>query len=244
MFRVCLFLFFIPGILAGQKQGLAPLGAKPVISVNGVPCNILNQNFSCLTMHCDSVQVFEGDSVEFCTVSRIELNVDTAYWMRWEFSGSSNFPQPVWDSFPTDTPVCHKAVWVQAGTYTVNIYYNGWLSAYPWSDCYNFGPSHWVVKIKVLSVAGEPETITKERIRIFPNPSSGNVYISYPEISGGKPRVIISDLRGGTALKEIYLSGNDPLEFVLPDDFSNGIYQCSFYSGNVFLGAEKWVVIR
>jgi hypothetical protein len=148
-------------------------GVKPGISINGSPCLIQNLIYSCVPRTCDSIVIEAGDSIEFCTFQAIELNVDTAYWLRWHFFGARNVPDTVQHVYSTQTPLCHWPRWDSAGTFIVEVFYNGDLSAYPTSDCYQQGPSHWFVKVVVLPDPNGVEEVNQNEVVIAPNPSSG-----------------------------------------------------------------------
>lgn len=126
-----------------------------------------------MTKTCDSVTINQGDSIEFCTYQEIFLDTDSAYYMRWDFNGSSNYPSSVYDSFPTTTPVCYLPEWNTPGNYVIDVYYNGWLTAYPNSDCYSYGPSHWVINVSVQTSMGLSAMNPENIITIYPNPSTG-----------------------------------------------------------------------
>src|SRR5436190_904311 len=85
-----------------------PEGIKPGIRINGAPCLIQNLTFSCTPRTCDSIIIQAGDSIEFCTYQQIFLNTDTAYWMRWNFYGSSNLPDTIQNNYPSQTPICYS----------------------------------------------------------------------------------------------------------------------------------------
>lgn len=146
---------------------------KPGITVNGYPCLILNLSASCLPRTCDSLVILAGDSIEFCTYQEIDLNVDTAYWLQWNFYGATNLADTIHYGFPNQVPICHSPRWDSSGTYIVEVFYNGWLSAYPSSDCYQQGPSRWFIKVVVLPNPNGIEEEFAGEIIIAPNPSSG-----------------------------------------------------------------------
>lgn len=156
-------------------------GVKPGISINGAPCLIQNLIYSCTPRTCDSIIISVGDSVEFCTYQQISLNTDSAYWLRWHFYGCSNLPDTIFNGYPATTPQCYSPRWDTAGTYMAEIFYNGVLSAYPNSDCYQQGPSHWYVKVVVLPDPNSVvSNISGETISIAPNPSDGIFSIQLP----------------------------------------------------------------
>jgi hypothetical protein len=211
-------LFFSVKILYCQSQvQIDVLSPKPSIAINGDPCNIGNLTFSCTPKTCNTVVITEGDSIEFCTHNEIYLTTDTNYYMQWNFTGCSNLPTSIDDSFPTPTPLCYYPRWDVAGNYTVDVYYNGWLSAYPYSDCYSFGPSHWIIDIVVMQNMGIVPHERNLTCEIFPNPGTGifNLQISDPE-----------------KIEEIYLTNipgeKIPLEYnqyrIDLTEFPSGIY--------------------
>lgn len=155
-----------------------PLGVKPGIIVNGLGCKIKNQQFSCMPRSCDSLEITAGDSVSFCTDAQVDLLSDSLYYMQWNFNGSANFPVPVVDNAPAQTPICYSPAWNVAGDYVIDAYYNGALSAYPSSDCYVQGPSHWIVKIKVLSLMSVQSAEDENALLLYPDPADDHIDIS------------------------------------------------------------------
>lgn len=184
-YLLSIFLFFNGGLFSQSQVQVDVQSPKPSISIDGMPCNIMNTIWSCIPKTCDSLVITEGDSIEFCTYNQISLNTDSNYYMQWEFNGSANFPTPFYDSFPNLTPICYYPKWNTAGNYTVDIYYNGWLSAYPYSDCWAFGPSHWIIGVHVMQNMGiiVPDNNSELTYTIFPNPGDGmfHLQISHPE---------------------------------------------------------------
>ncbi|MCC7302445.1 MAG: T9SS type A sorting domain-containing protein [Bacteroidia bacterium] len=241
-------LLVILSWLSSDGQNKATLdfsGVKPIISINGTTCNIQNQQFSCVPRTCDNVYIVAGDTVEFCTVSSITLNSDTAYWMRWEFNGSSNYPNPIWDSFPTETPLCYQVMWNLAGSYTVDIYYNGWLSAYPWSDCWIQGPSHWIIHVDVSPATGIMDELSDHEPFLWPNPSYGEFHFSTPAfLKNDNYHMLICDASTGKELKSFQISGQrDNHDFNIKD-LPNGVYFLKVYSGSSFCLTEKLILLR
>jgi hypothetical protein len=155
-----------------------PLGVKPGIIVNGLGCKIKNQQFSCVPRYCDSLVITQGDSVSFCTDAEVDLISDSLYYMQWNFNGSANYPTPIFNNAPSQTPVCYNPTWNVAGDYVVDAYYNGWLSAYPSSDCYVQGPSHWIVKVKVLPLTDVLNMEDKHALLFYPNPANDHITVS------------------------------------------------------------------
>lgn len=174
MKAILLFLFsFATALLPAQsKVELDVLSPKPSITIDGVNCPIGNTIYSCMPKTCNTMTIYEGDSIEFCTNNEIYLNTDTAYWMHWNFTGS-NYSSMIADTFPSNTPICYYPKWSVAGNYTVDIFYNGWLSAYPTSDCWNFGPSHWIIQVDVLSITAIESYKNDVSCEIYPNPGNG-----------------------------------------------------------------------
>lgn len=170
MRSILLTIFILIFINVSAQEVVSP---KPGITINGSPCLILNLSQSCTPRTCDSLVILAGDSIEFCTYQEIELNVDTAYWLQWNFVGATNLADTIYYGFPNQVPICHSPRWDSAGTYMVEVFYNGWLSAYPTSDCYQQGPSHWFIKVIVLPNPNGIEEETINEITIAPNPSSG-----------------------------------------------------------------------
>jgi hypothetical protein len=183
LFLLLIFSFGALLLRAQTNAQLDPASPKPSITIDGVNCPIGNTIYSCVPKTCNTVTIYEGDSVEFCTNNEIYLNTDTAYWMQWNFTGS-NYSSVVTNAFPSATPICYFPKWTVAGTYTVNIFYNGWLSAYPTSDCWTFGPSQWIITVDVLTNTGIASPVDDElECEIFPNPGNGifNMKFSNPE---------------------------------------------------------------
>jgi|GEM_PF-3147803 len=198
------FLFFLTAItVLLSSRGFAqpaPSSPKPGITIDGGLCLIGNLIYSCTPKTCSSIAISAGDSVEFCTAQQITLNTDTAYYMRWEFNGSSNYPTPVHDAYPNATPLCRYPKWTAPGTYTVDVYYNGWLSAYPGSDCYTFGPSHWIIDVIVTPVSVEEKTQAGS-CTISPNPGDGIFRVEIPEASAEK-EICVRNLLGQIVFTE------------------------------------------
>ena len=245
MKRILLLIsFFVRiGVVAQEANVPEVLGTKPIISINGVSCNILNQTFSCVPRVCDPVSIVAGDSVEFCTVSQISLNSDTNYWMRWEFSGSSTYPLPVWDSFPTDTPLCYNVTWLVPGNYTIHIFYNGWLSAYPWSDCWAQGPSHWIVNLQVIAT-GISETLEGQDAVFLPNPSTGNIAFVPNWTAWKNCNLVIRDITSGRQIRNIPFDSSASLVNIFIGDLPNGAYLCSIESHGVPLYRERLILLK
>lgn len=192
------FLLQFIAIAASAQEIASP---KPGISIAGIPCLIQNTIWTCVTKTCDSVEIYAGDSLEFCTYQQISLNSDTAYYMKWEFNGS-DLAVPLYDSFPSQTPVCYYPKWSTAGIYFVDIYYNGWYTAYPGSDCYFAGPSHWIVQVNVVPAVsiGEEEN-SAHGLKVFPDPSAGIFLFEMPAGMNAE-RVLVTDLTGKIILTE------------------------------------------
>jgi hypothetical protein len=144
--------------------------------------------------------------------------------MQWNFTGS-NYSTMLADSFPSNTPICYYPRWDVAGIYDVHIFYNGWLSAYPTSDCWSSGPSHWIITVDVLSTTGI-KPLTEELIcEVFPNPGNGifNLKISNPE---NVRAIYLTDICG----KEILIP-NDKTQIDLAN-FPAGIYLLNICTAN------------
>lgn len=221
-----LFVFFVLR-LSAQPELLSP---KPGITINGAQCLIGNTVYSCQPKTCDSVVIYAGDSIEFCTAQQVDLSSDSLYYMRWDFNGSSNYPAPVYDSFPAVTPICRYAKFDTPGTDTVQLFYNGWLSAHSYSDCYAFGPSHWLVPVTVLpSPNGVAENHDSFSCDVFPNPGNGifRLKISQPE---KVTRLIVRDVAGKVVLElpqvvaSIDLSGYKAGVYLLECRTTDGVF--------------------
>lgn len=214
MKQALLSILFLASISVRSQEQISP---KPGITVYGNTCLIGNLVYSCTPKTCDSLQIVEGDSIDFCTFQEIYLNTDTAYWMRWHFYGCTNLPDTIWDVYPSQTPICYWPRWDTAGTFIVEIFYNGWLSAYPTSDCYSFGPSHWLIKIEVLPNPNVVDEFSQNDLPcITPNPSDGLFHIQLRDVDSFQS-VVITDLTG----REI-LSSSEP-QFDL-STFGSGVY--------------------
>lgn len=188
---------------------------KPGITVNGSLCLIQNTVWSCVPVDCDTLIILEGDSVEFCTFQEINLSTDTSYWIDWNFSGCSNIADSIRDVYPTSTPICYWPAWDSAGIYTVTVQYNGWLSAYPWSDCYVQGPSEWRVVIVVLQNPNNIEEESNSHVQIiYPQPASEFIYIN----AESTQTISVIDVKGST----VYESANSGVVNV--SSFPNGVY--------------------
>ncbi|MEW6469095.1 MAG: T9SS type A sorting domain-containing protein [Bacteroidota bacterium] len=237
-----LLLFFLPGYLLAQKTNGPDnaLGAKPIISVNGITCNILNQQFSCTPRVCDAVLIAAGDSIEFCTVANISLTTDTNYYMQWNFNGSSSHTIAIYDSFPTATPICYYPKWSVAGDYTVDIFYNGWLSAYPYSDCWAFGPSHWIINVQVIPT-GVTGIGSGTIAPLYPNPGDENVTVTYSVDQDAELQ--ITDISGKTMLiRKLYAA--ERLATVNCSSLDEGVYFCRIVANGQAGRYQKLIIAR
>jgi hypothetical protein len=139
--------------------------------------------------------------------------------MRWDFNGSSNYPTSVYDSFPTSVPVCYIPEWNIPGTYLIDIYYNGWLTAYPNSDCYTYGPSHWEIKVIVQPVLSVPDTRIETDLLIYPNPTEGIVNCQF--VNGNTGLIEVYNMLG----ERIFVSGTEPrISSIDLRLYPNGLY--------------------
>ena len=229
------FLFTGSSVFSQQIINLS-FGAKPQISINGDTCSILNQQFSCVPRNCNDVTIFEGDSITFCTEANIDLQTDTAYYMKWKFTGCSNFPDSVMDYTQTNLPKCYKAVWNSAGNDTVHIYYNGFLSAYPASDCYPV-PSHWIIAVTVLQLNPGIDESTHKKEIIFPNPASEEFTV---ELNYTKGNLEIYSLLGEKINSFELLNGENKINI---EEMNPGIYFCKIISKEK-ISLEKIVVMK
>lgn len=216
-------VFLLPCSIVRAQKVEVQMSPKPAITVNGNNCSIWNTIWSCVTRVCDSVVINAGDSVEFCTSTEVYLNTDTAYWIEWNFPGS-NYPDSIYHHYPYQTPHCIYARWDVPGDYYCDIYYNGWLSAYPNSDCYPT-PSHWIVHIIVLPDPNGIAALNNYLIRTLPNPSNG--IFKLENIPANAKEVIVTDMEGKEMLRSsrvdqvdlsAYESGIYFLQIVLPDE--------------------------
>ena len=231
-FTACLSIFLCYHSSIGFTQGKIS-GVKPKISINGIVWAIENQQFSCTTRYCDSIVIEQGDSIRFCTDANIDLASDTAYYMQWNFTGS-NYSTAVFDTTPSSLPICYSPAWSTPGTYTVDVFYNGWLSAYPGRDCYSYGPSHWSVNIIVLAANGISTIQELPDIKIFPNPVRDIITI---ESNKDKTyNVKITNLMGAT-IKEGSFTGKGSIR-IPPDE--KGLLLLEIYDENgMFLRSKK-----
>lgn len=200
------------------------MSPKPGITVNGATCLIGNLVYSCTPKTCDSITIMAGDSLEFCTFQEIYLNTDTAFWLQWHFYGAANLPDTILNDYPSATPICHWPRWDSAGTFMVEVFYNGWLSAYPSSDCYQYGPSHWYIQVNVLA---NPNAIVEQKssaLTVAPNPSDG--FFSIRGVEHPPGQIVITDVHGREILRtrecEIDMTG-----------YPAGVYVAVIYSGRV-----------
>jgi len=232
-------LCFCAKILFSQQNGEKISGAKPGIIINGILCKIGNQQFSCVPKTCDSVEICQGDSVSFCTDTEVDLTTDTAYWIQWNFTGSSNYPVSLSDSTPSATPICYYPKWTLAGSYTVDIFYNGWLTSYPWSDCYAQGPSHWIIKINVCSLGAAAETGSENTVKIFPNPSADMMYV---ELLLAEKTILEVYSVVGEKMKSYELKKKN--NTVNISEIQSGIYFCKFFVNNRTVLQRKIIIIK
>jgi len=231
IFLLSLLTFFTSFISAQNKVDIDVLSPKPSITIDGVHCNIGNTIYSCVPKTCNTVVIYEGDSIEFCTSTEIDLMIDSAYYMQWNFSGCSNYPPSFTDSFPNQTPICYHPIWNVAGNYVIDIFYNGWLSAYPTSDCWGFGPSHWIINVTVMPALGIAHNNSNPfSVDIFPNPSNGifNLTISKPK---EVEEIFVTDMLG----QKILSLKNENESVVDLSSFPTGIYFLNVKTKNEML---------
>ncbi|MCK6638825.1 MAG: T9SS type A sorting domain-containing protein [Bacteroidia bacterium] len=213
MKKFLLLISVLFSVLQAEAQMLK--SPKPGISVNGSLCLIQNTVWSCVPVECDSLVILQGDSVEFCTFQEINLSTDTSYWIEWNFTGCSNIADSIRDVYPASTPICYWPAWDSAGVYIVNVRYNGWLSAYPWSDCYAQGPSEWRIKIAVLPNPNQIGEESDSHVElVYPQPASELLYIN----SESAQAILIMDVKGSA----VYESANCGMVDV--SSFPNGVY--------------------
>lgn len=215
---ILLLVILTSGELISQESS----GIKPGILINGSPCLIQNLVYSCVPRTCDSIVINAGDSLEFCTYQAIELNQDTAYWLQWQFTGATNLADTIRHVFPTATPLCHWPRWDTAGTFTVEVFYNGDLTAYPYCDCYPQGPSHWYIKVVVLPVPDGVEERGAEDFMYYPNPSAG--IFKCANSSGGSRNVTVYNAVGMV----LHVTNDETIDLSV---YGSGIYFVTIVSG-------------
>ncbi len=194
------FVFLVTIYFSQFCDAQEPEGVKPGISINGMPCMIQNLIYSCTPRTCDSIVIMAGDSIEFCSYQEIYLNTDTAFWLRWHFYGATNLPDTILNDYPSQTPQCYFPRWDSAGTFIVEVFYNGILSAYSYSDCYPQGPSHWFVKVVVLPNPNSISEVQSDEFKIVPNPSDGIFTIQLKE-SELVNQIVVTDISGRIVLQ-------------------------------------------
>ena len=215
------FLFFILQLLSLSNFTKAQtlISPKPGITINGNQCLIGNTIYSCTPKTCDSLVIPAGDSITFCTDQQIFLNTDTAYWMEWNFTGSSNYPNTIHNGFPTLTPFCYSPVWTTPGSYVLDIYYNGWMSAYPSGDCWSFGPSHWIISLTVLPNSNAIEENSLDLFEIIRVPNSNSFEIKL-KTESSKSSVSVYNSMGQTIIDKSFFSST----IIDMAFYPNGIY--------------------
>lgn len=229
-------MFLFSSHLFAQKE--QPSGVKPGILIDGNLCKILNQQFSCVTRTCDGVIIYEGDSVSFCTDAYVDLTSDTAYYMHWNFNGST-FPASIVDTVPSNFPICYYPIWNTAGSYTVDIYYNGFLSAYPSSDCYPV-PSHWIIDVTVLSAgAGGIDEHQNINEIVFPNPASNELNIDFHSTQKGN--LELYSIFGEKIRNYEIKNGMNKIQIA---DIESGIYFYKIKNAEELFSADKIMVIK
>lgn len=210
-----------------------PQSPKPGIAVNGSLCLIQNTVWSCVPVDCDSIVIMQGDSVEFCTYQEINLSTDTSYWLDWIFTGCGNFPDTVRDDYPTATPLCYWPRWDTAGVYNVKVRYNGWLSAYPTSDCYAEGPSEWKIKIVVIP---NPNSVNDEddetKLLLFPQPADDYINLNF-ENPGA---FVVRNMYG------VIIASGTNTSTVNVQDLNNGFYILEFTTEGGSVARSVFVV--
>jgi hypothetical protein len=218
-----LLLISIPSVSQTGTDSAFLLSPKPGILINGNQCLIGNTIWSCIPKTCDSLIIPQGDTVQFCTGQQVFLNTDTAYYMEWNFAGSTNYPLMIHDGYPNNTPLCYTPQWNAPGDYVIDIYYNGWLSAYPTSDCYSFGPSHWITKITVLPSSSSIAENSQSGMNctVSPNPASSSVHF---QLNSNTPQMKCLRLFDQTG-REILSTTSNSNEFELSTyNISPGLY--------------------
>jgi hypothetical protein len=217
----CIVLGIIALVTSHAQESQSP---KPGITINGSLCLIQNTVWSCVPVDCDTVTIMQGDSIEFCTFQEIFLNTDTAYWMQWIFSGCDNYADTVFDNYPSTTPLCYNPRWDVSGIYNVTIRYNGWLSAYPSSDCYVQGPSQWNIAVNVLP---DPNSVHESQLQhavtVFPQPATHSISISGVTVNS----VTVRNCDGAIvqsfgAVQEINVAGLSSGIYILELNTTNG----------------------
>ncbi len=226
----CLIVATFSSLLLNSQEVQSP---KPGITVNGSLCLIQNTVWSCVPVDCDSIVIMQGDSVEFCTFQEINLSTDTSYWLDWIFTGCDNFADTIRDDYPTATPLCYWPRWDTAGVYNVKVRYNGWLSAYPTSDCYAEGPSEWNINIVVTPNPNSVhDNAENNQILLFPQPADDFMNLSF-ENPGA---FVVRNMYG------MIISSGTNSSTVNVQDMSNGFYILEFMPENGSVARSVFVV--
>lgn len=237
-------LLYIPFNSFSQSGGMSEelFSPKPGIYINGNQCLIGNTIYSCTPKTCDSIVINSGDSIEFCTGQQIFLNTDTAYYMDWHFNGSDNYQSIIHNGYPNSNSICYYPKWTNAGDYIVHIYYNGWLSAYPTSDCYSFGASHWIIKVTVLQSISEVEEslVDVQPYIIYPNPSNNQISINGK--FQGKTKFQVCDMLGQVVFEKFIDPGERTEQMFL--NLAAGAYSYRIETGGAELKTGKLVFIE
>lgn len=213
-----------------DSQNLSP---KPTISVNGVQCNIGYGVETCLPKTCDSLEIFSGESIEFCTSSNIDLSAaNPSFFMQWNFSGS-NISDSLFNNSPTDLPVCYEPVWNSEGNYTITIFYKGATSGTCPPD---YKPSQWIVNVKVIENTTGINQIENDYFffSVSPNPVSDETKISFHFLKDEHVLLEVFDVFGkrvSVLADEKFPSGKNEIK-ILNTDFRNTVYFVRIKSEN------------
>ncbi|HEY6162097.1 MAG TPA: T9SS type A sorting domain-containing protein [Bacteroidia bacterium] len=229
----------LPGVhsFAQSSHQQQAQGAKPGLWINGINCKIGHFTQSCTPKTCDSITLFPGDTIRFCTDADVDLASDTVYYMQWNFSGSNNYPSPVMNYAPVPTPVCYDAVYTNPGHYTIDVFYNGWLTAYPDRDCYSFGPSHWIVEVTVMPGANSVQEQGGENAFSITMDPANNALLVKTDGAG------VMEFYSGLGTKEYSMQVNEGANFISTAGFADGIYFCRVTSGEKTL-VKKMVIMK
>ena len=219
IFLLSSFLFFSIRFPAQNNVVIDVQSPKPSITIDGAPCLIGNLIYSCVPKTCNTVSIYQGDSIQFCTYNQIFLNTDSNYYMQWNFNGSANFPISFRDTFPNQTPICYSPIWNDTGNFIIDIYYNGWLSAYPTSDCWSYGPSHWIINVSVMPALGVHQNNLEMNCSVFPNPGKGIFYLKVSD-QGNVEEIFVTNLFGEKIL-ELKNRNESVIDLT---NYSDGIY--------------------
>jgi hypothetical protein len=175
-------------------------------------------------------------------IARVELSLDSSHWMNcldsaykfsWiskpDFSKSTNGWKPFnLDFLNWNNPLSHvdspyiyvKFTFISDGNQTNK---DGWMID-------NFNYDYWTEGIEKLQ--------NNNLISIYPNPSSGNIYIRQNTSTYSKPLISISNLQG----VEVYKTDKIPANGYLHLSLLDGVYMLKYLLGEEY--AVKRLIIK